>query len=106
MNKTRTILVVEDSPTDVFLLRLAFAQAQLKALLHFVADGEEAIKYLRREGRYADRNTHAWPDLMLLDLKLPRIDGFDVLDWVRKQPGLNHLPVIIFTSSGLQKDID
>src|SRR5262249_53688502 len=96
----------EDSPSDAFLLRLAVAEAHLKVVLHFVSDGEQAIEYLKKEGRYADSKTEPLPDLILLDLKLPRMDGFDVLDWIRRQPRLNHLPVIVFTSSSLTIDIN
>jgi len=106
MTKTRNILVVEDSPSDAFLLRLAVAQTHLEVVLHFVSDGEKAIEYLKQEGRHVDSKTAPLPDLILLDLKLPRMDGFDVLDWIRRQPGLNHLPVIVFTSSSLSIDIN
>ena len=90
----------------VFLLKRAFATARIPATFQFVTDGQEAIDYLSGANRYADRNEYPLPDLMLLDIKMPRLDGFAVLDWLRKQPGLKRLPVTMFSTSDMQKDID
>src|SRR5262249_444814 len=106
MSNLKHVLVAEDESTDAFLLRLAFAKGRIPATLHFVVNGEEAIAYLKGETRYADRTTHPLPDLMLLDLKMPRVNGFDVLRWLRQQPGLKRLPVAVLSSSGLTEDLN
>lgn len=73
--------------------------------LHSVPDGETAIAYLNGTGSYSDRESHPLPSLVLLDLKMPRKSGFDVLAWIRSEPSLKHLPVIIFTASNQEEDI-
>jgi CheY-like chemotaxis protein len=102
----KRVLIAEDDPGDVFLLERAFAQAGVPAKLHFVRDGQEAIDYLTGENQFADREAHPLPHLMLLDLKMPRMSGFDVLGWLRKQPGLKRLLVAVLTSSDQPQDIN
>lgn len=100
-----SILIADDDTQDTMLVRLAVERAALGLRLETVKDGEEAIDYLLGRFRYADRQTHPFPNLMLLDLKMPRLSGFDVLDFVRGQPSLRRLPVVIFSSSDDPKDI-
>jgi CheY-like chemotaxis protein len=102
----KRILIAEDDASDVYLLQRAFNAAQIPASLHVVRDGQEAIDYLEGQAAFSDRNTHPLPDLMLLDLKMPRMNGFDVLNWVRQRPGLKRLPVTVFTSSDQAVDIN
>jgi CheY-like chemotaxis protein len=104
--ETPTVLLVEDNPDDVLLTRRAFAKVHSSAPLEVVVDGEEAIDYLRGAGTYADRERFPLPLLMLLDLKLPRRSGFEVLEWLRGQPGLRRLPVVVLTSSGQSPDVN
>jgi CheY-like chemotaxis protein len=106
MRTTKKVLVAEDLPMDVFLLKRAFVAVRVPTTLHFVGDGQEAIDYLSAANEYADRTAHPLPDLALLDIKMPRLDGFQVLDWLRRQPGLKRLPVIMFSTSDLARDID
>jgi CheY-like chemotaxis protein len=100
------ILLVEDNPDDVFFLKRAFAATQITAPLVVLSDGSAAIEYLAGTARYADRLQHPLPALMLLDLKLPRASGFDVLDWVRRQPALKRLPIVVLTSSKHDDDVN
>jgi CheY-like chemotaxis protein len=105
MNNTGHILVAEDDTSDAFFFQRAFKRAGLPVSLHFVRDGQEALDYLRGKGQFADRTAHPLPQLLLLDLKMPRLGGFDVLGWVRKQPELRRLQVIIFSGSDEPEDI-
>lgn len=99
MSDHAVILLVEDQEDDVFLIRKAFEKARVPNPIHVVSDGEEAVSYLLGVGKYANREEYPLPDLILLDLKMPRMSGFDVLNWRRRQPGLNKIPVIVLTSS-------
>jgi CheY-like chemotaxis protein len=106
MPKNKTILVAEDSEGDAFVLQRAFEKAQIDAELHFVADGQDAVDYLSGVGSFTDRNVHPMPRLLLLDLRMPRLSGFDVLHWLQKHPTLKRLPVTVFSSSNIDKDVD
>ena len=100
-----TVLLAEDDPDDVWLTQIAFEKARLANPLQVVRDGEEAIAYLRGDGDYADRDRFPWPILLLLDLKMPKMSGFQVLEWLRDESGLEHLPVAIMTSSDHDPDM-
>jgi CheY-like chemotaxis protein len=97
--------MVEDDENDVYFIQRAFKRAEISNPLHYVRDGEEAINYLSGEPPYDDREKHPLPHLMLLDLKMPRKNGFDVLEWVREQPGLKRLPIVVLTSSREDSDV-
>lgn len=99
------ILLAEDDDGDVLLLRRAFEKAGVTNPLHVVSDGEQAVAYLTGQGGYADRERHPLPSLVLLDIKLPRRSGLDVLAWMREQPGLRRIPVVVLTSSEQPADI-
>jgi CheY-like chemotaxis protein len=97
---TQTILLVEDNPADILLIQRAFRQADLSHIsLQIVRDGDAAVLYLSGEREYLDRERYPLPILMLLDLKLPRRSGHEVLEWLRQQPDIKRLPVIMLTSS-------
>lgn len=96
------ILLVEDSPTDIELTQEALAEARVANALHVVRDGEEAMAFLRREGAYADAPL---PDIVLLDWNLPRMDGGEVLEAIRGDPALTHIPVIVLTTSSSDEDV-
>jgi len=95
---TRVILLAEDDEDDIFLVRLAFKEAQIPNRLQVVRDGEEAIAYLKGEGQYANRAEYPLPTLLLLDMKMPRKNGFEVLQWIRSEPTLRALRVIVLTT--------
>ena len=99
MKKSATILLVEDNRMDVELTLDAFKEARLENKIHVVMNGQDALDYLFRRGMYADRNAYPMPDLILLDLKLPRVDGFEVLRQIKSTDILKRIPVIILTSS-------
>jgi CheY-like chemotaxis protein len=100
-----TVLLCEDDPDDVLLTQIAFEKARLANPLQIVRDGEEAIAYLKGEGRFADRTRFPLPILVLLDLKMPKLDGFHVLQWLRSHPQLDRLAVAIMTASDHDPDI-
>jgi CheY-like chemotaxis protein len=100
------ILLVEDQPTDVLLLRRAFSRANAATVLQTVEDGDAAVAYLSGEGEYADRRKHPFPHLLLLDLKLPRRSGLEVLDWVRQHAEFHRLPAVMLTSSSEIDDVN
>jgi CheY-like chemotaxis protein len=105
MTNTGPILVADDDADEIVLLRLAFMKAGLQNPLLAVADGEECVEYLRGDGSFADRLQYPMPQLLLLDLKMPRLNGIQVLTWLRAQPSLKQLPVIVLTGSTFDSDI-
>ncbi len=106
MPDSAVILLVEDNPDDVVLIRRAFQKARLLNPLHVVMSGEEAIEYLSGGGRYEARTEYPLPNLVLLDIKMPRVNGFEVLKWIRRQPGLRALRVVMLTSSDEIRDVN
>ena len=106
MSELGHILVAEDDPTDAYFFERAFKRAGLPVVLHFVHDGEEVLDYLQGRDPFADRTRHPLPQVVLLDLHMPRIDGFGVLDWIRHQPQLAGLEVVIFSSSEAARDMN
>jgi len=101
-----TILLVEDNPDDVLLIQRAFRKANLVNPISVVDDGEKAIAYLSGSGEYADRSRHPVPVLVLLDLKLPRKSGHEVLAWIKQHPALKRMPVVVLTSSTETVDVN
>jgi CheY-like chemotaxis protein len=96
------LLLVDDSEDDVFLLKRALARYPCFNIVGWVEDGVAAINYLSGTGQYANRTQYPWPDAMVLDLKMPRRDGYEVLEWMR---GKSPRPkVAVFTASNLQED--
>jgi CheY-like chemotaxis protein len=101
----RTILLVEDNEDDVFIMQTAWRKAELANPLQVVSDGEEAISYLRGDGVYGDRRKHALPVVIFLDLNMPKKNGFEVLQWLRQQPGLKGITVNILSASSRGEDV-
>ena len=99
------VLLVEDDYNDVLLIQRAFRKAKIEVPLSIVEDGDEAVAYLAREGQYKDTERFPAPILILLDLKLPRRSGLEVLAWIRQQPELKRLLVVVLTSSQESSDL-
>ena len=99
------ILLVEDDETDILLLRRAFRKARIANPLVEVRDGQAAIQYLAGEGAYSDRAQYPLPFLLLLDLRLPKLSGFEVLAWIRDQPELASMITVVLTTSDHVRDV-
>jgi DNA-binding response OmpR family regulator len=100
----KTVLLVKDSEDDVFFMQRAMTEVGPHPLLQVAKDGQEAIDYLSGSGEYADRTRYPIPSLVLLDLKLPKVLGMDVLKWIRSRMEFKIMPVIILTASGQHAD--
>jgi CheY-like chemotaxis protein len=99
------ILLVEDEPNDAFFFEHCLREAGIVNRLRVAKDGLEALDYLKGTGKFADRETHPLPCLVVLDLKLPRATGFEVLEQMRLEPGLRRMIVLVLTSSSSDRDI-
>ena len=98
-----TVLLVEDEAADADLVQMAFEEGRLLAHLHHVIDGVEALEFLRREGdRFADAPR---PDLILLDLNMPRMNGREFLESIKQDPDLRRIPVVVLTTSDVERDV-
>jgi CheY-like chemotaxis protein len=106
MSEQAVFLLVEDSDNDAILIRRAFHKGNIVNPLQVVSSGDQAIAYLSGEGAFSNRAEYPLPDLVLLDLKLPGIDGFEVLRWIREQPTLKALRVVVLTSSDRIQDVN
>jgi CheY-like chemotaxis protein len=95
MFSDEVILVADDNRDDVCLLRCAFREAGIDTRIESVSDGGAAIDYLRGSGRFENRERYPAPDLMFLELRLPRVDGFEVLEWLRNEQTPRHMPVVV-----------
>ena len=101
-----TVLLVEDDLNDIFLVKRAFKKANLTNPLQIVTDGVEAVQYLIGEGKYADRRAYPLPQLIVMDLKMPRKTGLEVLEWLKKDSSLKRTPVVIVSSSNQAWDVN
>ena len=106
MSDNAAILLAEDREDDIILVRKAFERAQIGNPLHVARNGEEAMAYLAGEGKYSNRAEYPLPWLILLDLKMPGLDGFEVLRWIRQQDGFGSIIVVVLTSSDQIRDAD
>jgi CheY-like chemotaxis protein len=100
----KLILLVEDNEDDVFFMKRALKDAKVGFPVQILEDGQQALDYLSGKGPYSDRALHPLPHLMFLDLKLPYVEGFEVLAWMRDNPSLKDMPVAILTSSAEDSD--
>ena len=98
------VLLIDDDEALPLLVEQRLAKQGCDTVMRFVNDGQEGIDYLSRQGRYADPVRFPWPSVVLLDLRMPRVNGFEVLDWRRNQSELKPVPVVVWSSSGLPQD--
>lgn len=101
----KQVLLVEDSDDDVLVMKRACQRTGIPHALHIVSDGNTAIDYLSGAGAYIDRTVFPLPDIVFLDIKLPGRNGHEVLEWMRNQPGLKNLPVVMLTISEECSDV-
>jgi len=99
------ILLAEDDKNDIFLMRRAFDRARYLNPLCIVQNGREVVDYLEGAGQFSQREKYPLPGLLLMDLKMPLMDGFDVLAWLRAHPQFDTLPVVVLTASKLEDDV-
>jgi CheY-like chemotaxis protein len=104
MEKDNTVLLVEDSHNDIMLMHYAFKKADVQNPIVEVRDGQEAIEYLNGVGIYADRQRYPLPCLIITDLKMPRVDGFALLKFLKDRPDLARVPKLILSASNMEKD--
>lgn len=106
MSPPGIIFYAEDEENDVFFLERALENSGLPHTLKAVPDGQQAVEYLSGKGAFADRSRHPLPVLILLDINMPKKSGLEVLQWLRQQPRLKSIPVVILTSSSRPEDMD
>ncbi|SRR5581483_1323687 len=102
----KTVLVVEDNDDDLMLMKMACQRTGIPHSLQVVTDGDTAVDYMAGAGPYADRLAHPLPDLIFLDIRLPKRDGHEVLEWIRARPEFKLLPVVMLTNSAHPEDVD
>lgn len=105
MDPGLTVLLAEDNRDDAFLMQRAFKLHGLMRPPQIVENGLDAIEYISGKGIYADRVAHPVPDMVILDLKMPRADGFEVLEWLKSHPDFRVIPTIVWSSSSDQRDV-
>ena len=102
----KTVLVIEDNADEVFFFQSAVHKKGCPFTFRFVSDGEEAIAYMKGEGPFSDRKANPFPTLVLLDLMLPKLNGFEVLDWMRQTPGCKEVRVIVWSGWNYPANIE
>lgn len=105
MTQADLVLVAEDNPDDALLLRRALDKAGIVARVKIVADGEEMLLYLEGRGAYTNRESCPMPSLIILDLKMPRKSGLEVLKWINENPDVSIVPTIVLSASNLEQDV-
>ncbi len=101
----KTVLLVEDNEDDAIIMKMACQRTGIPHVLQIVTDGDAALSYLAGKGQYKDRTAHPLPDLIFLDIKLPKRDGHEVLEWIRSEPVYKNLPVVMLTMSKEPSDV-
>ena len=102
----KLILLAEDDPDDIYLISEAIDESKLPVHMMMVQDGEELLQYLHRKPPYEDPESSPRPDLILLDLNMPRVDGREVLEEIKSDPALRMIPIIVLTTSKAEEDLE
>ena len=105
LSSLKTVLLVDDGPNERILFEMAAKKAGATFSLQYAADGREAVEYLEGLETYADRSRHPLPDLVVLDVNMPRMNGFEFLEWLRRHSVWQSMPVVMWTSSAQESDI-
>jgi CheY-like chemotaxis protein len=105
MHRNCSILIVDDDENDIFFVKRAFTEIDVHCTFHMLKNGQEVVDYLSGEGDFANRTKYPLPMMILMDLNMPIMDGFEVLAWLRSRPGIRVIPTIVFSSSDLPGDI-
>lgn len=105
MGRTANVLLAEDNEPDQRMVRRGFSRAKLSVNLFIVEDGEECLDYLYNRGKYHDDQAYPYPDLLLLDINMPKINGFEVLRQIRADDKQRALPIVILTTSDQERDV-
>jgi CheY-like chemotaxis protein len=104
MASDEPVLIAEDSEDDILFLRRAFRRAGIKNPVREVPDGQQAIQYLEGQGQYSDRKQYPLPCVIITDLKMPNVDGFGLLRWLRDRPEFNPVPKLVLSGSDIERD--
>ena len=105
MNNEKTILLVEDKKDDVDLLKIKFRSREIECNMPVVSNGKEALDYMHHVGEYSDREKYPDPDLIILDIRMPKMSGIEFLNIIKSDEKMRNIPVIMLTISTLEKDI-
>jgi CheY-like chemotaxis protein len=106
MDRNLTILIAEDSEDDGLFLERAFRKIGMQNAVQILTDGQEVLDYLRGTGKYKDRREFPFPSVLFTDIKMPRVNGFQVLEWLRDHPECKVIPTIVFSSSAQPEDVE
>src|SRR5678815_3906678 len=101
-----TVLLAEDNEDDAHLVQLAMTRASIRQPMQHVCDGVEVVEYLCAKGRYADREKFPFPRVLITDLKMPRMNGFEVLEWLSRHPECSVIPSVVLSASAHEADVD
>lgn len=104
-NQKPPILIVEDDPNDAFILERTLKKVGILNPIQLVENGEEATAYLRGDGKYGDRSVYPFPGVIITDLKMPKVDGFAILNWLKRHPECGVIPTVVLTASAIEADI-
>lgn len=106
MDRNLTILIAEDSQDDAFFLERAFRKIGLRNPVQILTDGRAVMDYLKAEGKFENRSEYPFPSVLFLDIKMPRVDGFEVLQWLKYHEQCKIIPTLVFSSSEHPEDIE